>query len=243
MRKHYFLVVDTETTMDDKVADFGAVIVDRTGTVFAQCPVLVRGIFDKPRKHTLFWNDSSEALWAKANLTARYDNYHAMLADGRRRMATVKAINSWLEKALATYNPILTAYNLAFDLGKCGNTGIDLSEFGRQFCMMKAAQNQWAHKRKYLEYVLQNHAFNPPTRYRNMTFQTKAEIMAAFVQGHPVIAEPHTGFEDALYFEVPILTNLLKRRSVKWLLSNPKGTTWRDVQVRDYFQPKPTGRH
>jgi hypothetical protein len=238
MRKHTFLIVDTETTMDDLVADFGAVIIDRLGNVLTSCAVLVRGIFDKPRKHTLFWNDKQKALWAKANLTARYDNYHAMLQDGRRRMATVKAINVWLEKAQVTYNPILTAYNLAFDLGKCGNTGIDLSGFDRHFCLMKAAQNQWAHNRKYLDYVLANHAFNKPRQSRTMTYQTGAEIMSAFVQGHPVIAEPHTGFEDALYFEAPILTALLKKRSAKWLLSNPKGTTWRDVQVKDHFQAK-----
>lgn len=242
MRKHYFMVLDTETTMDSQVADLGAVIVDRAGTVIAQCAVLIRGIFDKPRKHTLFWNDSAPEIWAKANLTRRYDEYHQMLVDGRRQMATVNAMNAWLEKAIATYDPILTAYNLAFDSEKCANTGIDLEGFSRRFCLMRAAQTHYARKRRYLEFVLQNHAFNAPTRYRNMTFQTKAEIMSAYVQGHPVIDEPHTGFEDALFFEVPILVDLLKRRSVKWLLTEPEHFGWRDAQVRDYFQPKRSRR-
>ena len=197
--KHHFLMVGTEPTGTNKVADFGAVVIDRHGNVVAELAALVRGIFNKPRKHTLFWNDSIGALWAKAKLTARYDNYHAMLKDGRRQYMTVQAINAWLQKA---------------------------------------AQTQWAQNKKYLEYVLQAHAFNEPRPSRTMSYKTTAEIMAGFVQGHPVIAEPHTAYEDALYFEAPILVELLKRRSTKWLLQPRRGITWRDVQVKDHFQAK-----
>ena len=236
--KHHFIIVDTETTGTNKVADFGAVVIDRHGNVVAELAALVRGIFNKPRKHTLFWNDSIGALWAKAKLTARYDNYHAMLKDGRRQYMTVQAINAWLQKVLVTYDPVLTAYYLSFDKGKCRNTGIDLTGFHKRFCLMKAAQTQWAQNKKYLEYVLQAHAFNEPRPSRTMSYKTTAEIMAGFVQGHPVIAEPHTAYEDALYFEAPILVELLKRRSTKWLLQPRRGITWRDVQVKDHFQAK-----
>ena len=236
--KHNYLIVDTETTVDNLVADFGAIVCDRQGNILAQCAVLIRGVFDKPRKHTLFWNDKAGDLWSKANLQRRYDIYGEMLESGARQYATVRAINAWIDKVIATYNPTLTAYNLAFDSEKCANTEIDLSGFESRFCLMQAAQTQWAKKRKYLAFVLGCHAFNPPTRYRNMTYQTKAEVMAAFVQGHPIVPEPHTALEDTVHFELPILVALLQKRSRNWLLTEPRRLDWRDTQVRDYFQPK-----
>jgi len=40
MKKDYYLIIDTETTMNDKVADFGAVVIDRQGNIQTQCGVL-----------------------------------------------------------------------------------------------------------------------------------------------------------------------------------------------------------
>ena len=45
-KKHYYLIVDTETTMDEKVADFGAVIIDRKGNIQAQAGILLNGIYN-----------------------------------------------------------------------------------------------------------------------------------------------------------------------------------------------------
>ena len=45
MKKDYYLIIDTETTINDKVADFGAVICDRKGNIADQCGVLVSGVF------------------------------------------------------------------------------------------------------------------------------------------------------------------------------------------------------
>ena len=39
--KHYYLIVDTETTRRDTVADFGAVVVDRKGKIVDQFGALV----------------------------------------------------------------------------------------------------------------------------------------------------------------------------------------------------------
>ena len=43
--KHYYIIVDVETTGDDRVADFGAVVVDRKGNIIASLGILVDGIF------------------------------------------------------------------------------------------------------------------------------------------------------------------------------------------------------
>ena len=63
-----------------------------------------------------------------------------MLIDGRRSQCSVALINEWLAGVLGRYNPVLTAYNLVFDMGSTGKTGIKLGMFGSRFCLMKAAK-------------------------------------------------------------------------------------------------------
>lgn len=242
MAKNYYLILDTETTQDDLVADFGAIIVDSKGRVVNQCAVMVDGIFTDKENHPLFhqFGDAGD-LWSKAGLPARYDRYNRMVASGARMIASVAAINRWLDKAKATYNPILTAYNLAFDAGKCANSGIDLTQFGpRRFCLWAAAYTVFAHTKNYREMALSLHAFNAPTKFQNMSYKTNAETMARFVLGNPTLEdEPHTALEDALYYELPILLAILKRRSARWLLSDAVTSyNWRNCQVKDAFQAK-----
>lgn len=240
MKKHHFLIVDTETTQTDLVADFGAVIVDRHGSILNQCAVLVGGVFTDPDNHPLFFDPTAKPddYFSKESRARRYDNYQRMLDGGSRMIAGVSAINNWLAKASATYDPILTAYNLPFDLTKCSNTGIDLTLFSKNFCLWKASFTHWAHTRRYRQMVLDCHAFNAPTQYGNMSFKTNAETMARFVLGNPDLEdEPHTALEDVVFYELPILTQLLKRRSAKWCLTEPNSFDWRKVQVRDWFKP------
>ena len=235
--KNYFITIDTETTQDNLVADFAATITDKNGNIVNQCAVMVDGIFNESEAHPLFhiFGDSGD-LWSKAGLPARYDRYNRMLENGSRMLANVPAINRWLYQAVATYNPILTAYNLAFDLDKCSNTAIDLTCFTRRFCLWQAAYTQWAHTKQYRNFALQVHAFNPPTKHGNMSFKTNAETMARFVLGMPDLEdEPHTALEDVIYYELPILNKLLEKRSAKWLLEKPKAYNWRDCQVKDWY--------
>lgn len=237
-KKNYFLIIDTETTQDERVADFGAVIVDSKGRIVNQCAVMVDGIYTDRENHELFWNGDA-GLWGRAGLARRYARYDAMVKSGARMLASTAAVNRWLDKALATYNPILTAYNLAFDLGKCANTGIDLTGFGaRKFCLWHAAYTVFSHSKAYRNFALALHAFNAPTDLGNMSFKTNAETMARFVLGQPELEdEPHTALEDAVYYELPILLAILRKRSAKWLLDpeNIVAYNWRDCQVRDHF--------
>lgn len=239
MAKQFFLTVDTETTQDNFVADFAAVISDKKGNVITQCAVLVDGIFTDMEKHPLFFDSKAPAdsLWSKKGADRRYSVYGNMIKSGSRMVATAAAINRWLDKAKAQYNPIVTAYNLPFDLGKCSNTGIDLTQFETSFCLWAAAYSQWAHSKAYREMVLATHAFNAPTDKGNMTFKTNAETMARFVLGNPSLEdEPHTALEDIVFYELPILNALLKKRSTKWILENSKPYNWRECQVKDWFK-------
>lgn len=238
-KKDYFLIIDTETTQTDRVADFGAVVVDRTGRIFAQCAVMVNGIFTDMENHPLFHTKDADPLWGQAGLSRRYDAYNNMVSSGMRQIASVSAINRWLDKVKATYDPYCTAYNIAFDRDKCNKTGIDLGQFAeKSFCLWHAAAAKWSHTKKYREFVLAVHAFNPPTKHGNMTFKTNAEVMARFVLDNPTLEdEPHTALEDVLYYELPILIKLVKnQKKAEWL--NPPTTNWRKNQVKDWFTAK-----
>jgi len=243
-KKQYIIGIDTETTQPHgdtpaMVADFGAAVMDLKGNVVAQCAVMVRGVYDKPRKHPLFFTSDSSGIWSKAGQDRRYKTYNTMIDNGARMFATVPAINRWLAKAMVQYNPVLTAYNLPFDVDKMRNTGIDYQIFDRSFCLWSAAYTQWAHKKAYLNFVLQCHAFNKPTELGNMSFQTNAEIMARFVTGNSQLPnEPHTAIEDLLDYEFVILRKLLKKRTLKWLLNEPRAYNWRETQVNNWFIAK-----
>jgi len=239
-RKQYFLIVDTETTQDNLVADFGAVVVDRQGVIHAQCAVLIAGVFNDPKTHPLFFDSSqpSGALWSKAGADKRYAKYNKMLREGSRVLASVAAVNRWLERVIGRYNPVLTAYNLPFDSSKCLNTEIDLTIFKARFCLWAAAFTKWAKTRNFKNFILQQHAFNSPTDLGNMTYQTNAEIMTRFITNNPDLEdEPHTALEDVIFYELPILTAYLKNTTREQLL-NIQPYNWREVQVKDHFTAK-----
>lgn len=231
-KKQYFLIVDTETTINDHVADFGALICDRDGNIFAECAILVADFYSKEQ---LFHDKNANDIWGYTGLEKREQNYKRMLESGTRMLASVNAINRWLERAKAKYNPELTAYNLAFDLSKCGNSGIDLGIFERRFCLWHSAAAHFADSKAYKQFIIDNHAFNAPTERGNMSYKTNAEIMCAFVKGGAIVDEPHTAIEDAKFFEMPILQAIVKRK--KWR-EKSKAYSWKDYQVREHFTVK-----
>ena len=128
--KHFYLIVDTETTTKQTVADFGAVIVDRQGQIIDQFGAMVLGHFGK---FDLFYDASApdSAFWSAQSGKRRAKNYDQMLETGERSISSVGLINQWLAATKARYNPVLTAYNISFDLGKCRNTRINLGIFNQ----------------------------------------------------------------------------------------------------------------
>jgi hypothetical protein len=236
MAKKYFLIVDTETTQTGLVADFGAVVCDKRGNVVASCAALVRETFLHPEDHPLFYTKDASPLWGKANLPKRYAGYNAMIENGSRMVASIPAINRWLAKANAAFNPVLTAYNLAFDQNAMTLTGIDHTIFAKRFCLWQAAAHKWGQSRAYRETVLETLAFNPPTKHGNMSYQTNAEVMARYVTANPSLPdEPHTAYEDALEYELPILVALVRNTPPKDYM-NASPYNWRDFQVKDHFK-------
>jgi DNA polymerase III epsilon subunit-like protein len=205
-KKQYFVIVDTETTIEQTVADFGAVVMDRNGRIVDQIAVLVSDHFDRFD----LWFDPSvnaSAFWSEQNARARRKKYESMLNSGMRSIASAGYINSWLARVRGEFQPRgLTAYNISFDRSKCYNTSIDLGGF-TQFCLLLAS-------RRYLKrcsaHVYPKWAINNGyvTKTGRESYSADA-VSHWFYRNLPV--EPHTAVEDARDFEAPILKALLKR--------------------------------
>jgi len=230
MRKNWYIIIDTESTITDKCADFGAIVCDKHGNIATQCAVLIKDF----RDHSLFYDaKSKDEIWTIKGLERRQANYERMLESGERMIASVAAVNRWLDKVNREYSPTLSAYNIAFDTGILNNSGIAHSQFIDRFCLWQAAIGQWSQTSKFKNFVLEHNAFNNVTAKNNMTYKTNAEIMASFVAGEMLPPEPHTALEDALLYEMPILLALLKKRDWR---KKVKPYNWREHQVNRHFR-------
>ena len=211
--KHYYLIVDTETTRRNTVADFGAVLVTRKGEIVEQFGALVLGEFGKK---PLFFDPSASdsAFWSEQSAKRRAKDYDAMLESGQRSISSPALINLWLAGINARYAPVLTAYNIAFDFGKCGNTRINLGIFAQSFCLMKAAKRQIGTLAEYHDFCHDNRFLTLALRKPSMT----ADTMAKFILGASLEDEPHTSLEDAQFYEAPILTKILESVTRKQLM-------------------------
>lgn len=230
-KKQFFAIVDTETTIADTVADFGIVICDRQGVIHHQMAAMIKGQFDV---HELFYDVNAKGLWSLDYAKMKREKYTEMLNSGLRMLATVHAVNKWVALAIGKYDPILTAYNLAFDRSKCVNTLIDLSGFKDSFCLWGAAVGNICKTKPYKQFALENHLFNNVTEFKNMTFKTSAESVTGYLNG-AMTDEPHTSLEDAIGYELPILKHIIAKK--KWQ-EKIEPYNWRDFQVKDHFVAK-----
>jgi len=211
--KHFYLIVDTETTTKQTVADFGAVIVDRQGQIIDQFGAMVLGHFGK---FDLFYDPSApdSAFWSAQSGQRRAKNYDQMLETGERSISSVGLINQWLAATKARYNPVLTAYNISFDLGKCRNTRINLGIFNQKFCLMKAAKRDIGVLADYQQFCYDNGLLTAKLKQPQMT----ANSMAKYISGADLADEPHTALEDARDYEAMILAYILKTKTRKQLM-------------------------
>jgi hypothetical protein len=239
-KRKYFVTIDTETTQTGKVADIGIVVSDRKGIIHHEAGILVGDFFSDRAAHPLFhiYGDKND-VFSAASLPARYAAYENMLQDGRRVLASVGAVNRFLSKVAAKYDPVMTAYNLAFDANVMNNSAIIANElFPKSFCLWHAAVAKWGNSRAFKQFALDNHFFGTRTiKTGHMGIKTNADVMAKFLLGVGLPDEPHTALEDAKYYEVPILTRLVKNTSPKdYMLPPPYN--YRDFAVRDHFKVK-----
>ena len=207
--RHYYLIVDTETTQRGTVADFGAVIVTKQGEIVEQFGAMVLGHFGKL---PLFSdpNADADAFWSQQSAQRRAKNYDDMLESGERSISSPALINQWLAGIKARYNPTLTAYNLAFDLGKCRNTRINLGIFGSRFCLMKSAKRKIGVLACYQDFCKARGLLTAKLKRPSMTADAMAKYIADTEYSGSLADEPHTALEDARDYEAMILTYILR---------------------------------
>jgi len=207
--RHYYLIVDTETTQRGTVADFGAVIVTKQGEIVEQFGAMVLGHFGKL---PLFSdpNADPDAFWSEQSAYRRAKNYDDMLESGERSISSPALINQWLAGIKARYNPTLTAYNLAFDLGKCRNTRINLGIFGSRFCLMKSAKRKIGVLACYQDFCKARGLLTAKLRKPSMTADAMAKYIADTEYSGSLADEPHTALEDARDYEAMILAYILR---------------------------------
>ena len=215
--RHYYLIVDTETTQRGTVADFGAVIVTKQGEIVEQFGAMVLGHFGKL---PLFSdpNADADAFWSEQSAQRRAKNYDDMLESGERSISSPALINQWLAGIKARYNPTLTAYNLAFDLGKCRNTRINLGIFGSRFCLMKSAKRKIGVLASYQDFCKARGLLTAKLRKPSMTADAMAKYIADTEYSGSLADEPHTALEDARDYEAMILAYILRDTTRKQIL-------------------------
>ena len=216
--KHFYLIVDTETTTKQTVADFGAVIVDRQGQIIDQFGAMVLGHFGK---FDLFYDPTAadSEFWSAQSGQRRAKKYNEMLDSGERSISSVGLINQWLAATKARYNPVLTAYNIVFDLDKCARTYINLGMFNKRFCLMKAAKRDIGVLADYQQFCYDNKLLTKGGKLRkNPKPQMTADSMAKYISGADLADEPHTALEDARDYEAMILAYILKTKTRKQLM-------------------------
>jgi len=211
MKKHTYLIVDTETTKYQTVADFGAVIMTRDGAIIEQFGAMVGGHFGKM---PLFSDPKADpsAFWSEQSAQRRAKHYDDMLESGERSISSPALINKWLERVRGQHDPILTAYNIAFDFGKCRNTKINLGIFSSRFCLMKAAKRHFVNE-DYMRFCVENSRLTPTG-----LASTTADSMATYIVGNDLAPEPHTALEDARDYEAVILAKILETTTRAQLL-------------------------
>jgi len=213
--KDILLIVDTETTITQTVADFGAVVVDlSTATILEQAGVLVWKQFGKKD----LWYDSSvddEDYWSRGNSKLRNKKYQGYVDAGWRTIAAIAWINGWLIRMHEKYDPIITAYNLGYDNKVCKNTKIDLGIFSENKCLWRhAAQKAYSKDADYVDFCHAKGYLTPSGK-----ISTKADHVAHFVLlSHLDVyeKEPHTALEDARDYEWPIAYDLFQRGILPW---------------------------
>lgn len=230
-KKQFYAIIDTETTIEDTVADCAIIICDRKGVIYNQMAVLIKDHFDV---FSLFFDKNATGLWSIEYAKEKRIKYNDMLNKGLRTMASVNAVNNWINLAIGKYNPILTAYNLPFDSNKCQNTGIDLTKFADRFDLWGAAVGNICKSKLYRQFCLDNHLFNNVTEFGNMTYKSSAEAVTGYLAGG-MSDEPHTALEDVIGYELPILKHILEKRNWKEKVTP---YNWRDFQVKDSFTAK-----
>ena len=197
MNKHYYLVIDTETTgalNNAIVYDLGGAIVDRQGNVYETFSFVIKEM----------WHDNWEML-KSAYYADKLPNYQRELILGSRELVTYYQAKKHIANLCEEYDvKAIMAHNAMFDYKATRNTqkflingeyssflpyGIEIWD------TMKMAQDVIATKKSYIKFCEENGYM---TNHKTPRVQVKAEVLYRFISGNNEFIESHTGLEDVL---------------------------------------------
>lgn len=204
-RKHYIIVLDTETCPLDKdfngvtpfnmfVYDIGWAVVDKKGNVYETKSYINRDIFFDEKE-----------LMNSAYYSNKLPQYYEDIKNGTRKVATWYNIRKDLADTMARYNTkTVCAHNARFDDGATKNTQRWLTKskfryfFPKQteiWDTMKMAQDVVAKTPTYKEFCEENGYM---TKHKTPRPQVKAEVLYKYITGDNDFIESHTALEDVL---------------------------------------------
>lgn len=204
-RKHYIIVLDTETCPLDKefegvspfnmfVYDIGWAVVDKHGNVYETKSYMVKDIFEGEKQ-----------LMLSAYYANKIPKYVEDLANGNRTLAMWYQIVNDLRDTMKRYNTnIVACHNARFDDGATKNTQRWLTKskyrnflpYGTEvWDTMKMAHDVVAKTPSYKAFCLENGYM---TKHKTPRPQVKAEVIYKYISGNYDFVESHTGLEDVL---------------------------------------------
>lgn len=194
-RKHYVIVLDTETTnsMEEPlVYDFGWAVVDTHGTVYAQRSYLCRDIFEGERD-----------LMRTAYYAEKIPMYEAQLEAGARKMLSFEYIRRVFLQDVKRFGiKEVCAHNARFDLRAVNTTQRWLSKSKYRYFFpygmeiwdtMKMAESVILKMPTYRDFCEKHDYFTARGQLRKT-----AEILYQFISGDEDFSEEHTGLADVL---------------------------------------------
>ena len=204
-RKHYIIVLDTETCPLDRtfegvspfnmfVYDIGWAVVDKRGTVYETKSYINRDIFMEEKE-----------LMTSSYYAEKLPRYWEDIKAGKRVVATWYNIRKDLWETMKRYNTnTVCAHNARFDDGATKNTQRWLTKskyrnflpYGTEIWdTMKMAQDVIAKTPSYRNFCFENGFV---TRHKTPRPQVKAETIYRYITQNLDFKESHTGLEDVL---------------------------------------------
>lgn len=195
MKKHYYIVLDTETAngLDCPLTyDIGFAVIDRKGHVYETHSYIVKDIFfDRPE------------LMQSAYYKDKIPKYLNDIENGTRQVKTFFQIRKIIWDIIKKYDiKAVMAHNMRFDLNALNNTVRYISKsLVRYFfpfkvemwCTLAMARSTIARQVTYKMFCEENKFLN---RYGKV--RLTAEILYRFITQNINFVEAHTGLEDVL---------------------------------------------
>lgn len=204
-RKHYIVVLDTETCPLDKefdgvspynmfVYDIGWAVVDKKGHVYETKSYINRDVFMEEKD-----------LMNSAYYANKIPKYWEDIKSGKRKVAMWYTIRKDLADTMKKYNTkTVCAHNARFDYGSTNNTQRWLTKSKFRYFLPKGTE-VWDTMKMALDVIAKTPTYKAfceengyMTKHQTPRPQVKAEVIYKYISGDNDFVESHTGLEDVL---------------------------------------------